>query len=214
MHSAPTYATCTAIHSPSAASIRADIQHKYTENRNVLLPTRPEDVLDPGNGATWVSPARSGASGWSSQIRWNLGHCIPPKRITNVWWRSRWKQNKLWLLRCHLFLFLNFSGQVWHNFHRKSRTVETGSFPPEQKWNAVTLFTTCVQPQTYFSALCVWKSFTPAARVNWSQRARRSCWCSSRSIGNRCSPSSPRRSLRTSPGKPLCSWQTPGLWRV
>lgn len=43
---------CTPIHSPSAASIKADIQHKYTENRNVLLPTRPEDILDPGDRAT------------------------------------------------------------------------------------------------------------------------------------------------------------------
>lgn len=69
MHSAPTYTTCTPNHSPSAASIEADIQHKYTENRNVFLPTRPEDVLDPGDRAAGVSPAGSGASGWSSQIR-------------------------------------------------------------------------------------------------------------------------------------------------
>lgn len=64
MHSAPTYTTCTPSHSPSAASIRADIQHKYTENRNAFLPTRPEDVLDPGDGAAGISPAGSGASGW------------------------------------------------------------------------------------------------------------------------------------------------------
>lgn len=30
----------------------------------MLLPTRPEDVLDPGDGATGVSPAGSGAPGW------------------------------------------------------------------------------------------------------------------------------------------------------
>lgn len=51
--------------------------------------------------------------------------------------------------------------------------------------------------------VCVLNSFTPAARVNWSPRAQRSCSCSSRSIGNPCSPSSPRRSLQTSPGNLL-----------
>lgn len=64
MHSVPTYTTCTHIHSP--ASIRAGVQHKYTENRNAFLPTRPEDVLDPGDGAAGVSPAGGGASGRSS----------------------------------------------------------------------------------------------------------------------------------------------------
>lgn len=52
----------THLHSP--ASIRADIQHKYPENRNAFLPTRPEDVLDPGDRAAGVSPAGGGASGW------------------------------------------------------------------------------------------------------------------------------------------------------
>lgn len=66
VHSAPTYTTCTPTHSHSAASIRADIQHKSTENRTAFLPIRPEDVLDPGDGAAGVFAAGGGASGWSS----------------------------------------------------------------------------------------------------------------------------------------------------
>lgn len=54
MHLEPT--CCTNIH------FRADIQYKESENRNVLL-TRPENVLDPGNGAAGISPSGSGASG-------------------------------------------------------------------------------------------------------------------------------------------------------
>lgn len=36
-----------------------------TENRTAILSTRPEDILDPGDGAAGVSPAGSGASGGS-----------------------------------------------------------------------------------------------------------------------------------------------------
>lgn len=39
-----------------------------TENRTVLLSTRPEDILDPGDGAAWVPLAGSGASGGSGWI--------------------------------------------------------------------------------------------------------------------------------------------------
>ncbi len=38
MHSAPTCTTCTPNHSPSAGSIRTDIQHKCTENRKCSSP--------------------------------------------------------------------------------------------------------------------------------------------------------------------------------
>lgn len=61
-----------------------------------------------------------------------------------------------------------------------------------------------------YHAICfslLLNSFTLAARVNWSPRAQRSCSCSSRSIGNQCSPSSQRRSLQTSPGNPLYTRQ-------
>lgn len=48
------------MHSASISS------HRHAENRNVfLLPTRPEDLLDPGDGAAGVSATGSGASGWS-----------------------------------------------------------------------------------------------------------------------------------------------------
>lgn len=50
---------------PLAASVCADLQLEDAENRTVLL-TRPEDVLDPGDGAAGVSAAGSGASGWCS----------------------------------------------------------------------------------------------------------------------------------------------------
>lgn len=62
MHLVPTTFTPDHLHSP--ASVRADIQHKYAEIRNVFLSSRPEDVFDPGDGAAGVSPAGGGASGW------------------------------------------------------------------------------------------------------------------------------------------------------
>lgn len=64
-------------------------------------------------------------------------------------------------------------------------------------WNSYDILTGSYR---FMMSLCVLSSFTPVVRVNSSPRAQRSCSCSSRSIGNPCSPLSPHRSLQTSPG--------------